>query len=272
VTQKASVSSDGMVMRKSSASLAIARLEYRPLLRSALVAILAPTLVAVTLSAWAGHGLGLSPSFPAHLLGLLGLGGILILYGLPAHGPHHVFGAANHATVARGVLVAFLAALLVERVDERVELVALGTASLAAVMDAVDGWLARRMRMDSAFGARFDMETDALFILVLSLWAWHLDKAGPWVIAGGLLRYLFLLGAALVPALRAPLPERFRRKAIAASQMITLLVVICPFVPARASAALAGAALLALSISFLIDTQWLLARSRAHRVSLGVNA
>ncbi len=241
-------------------SLTIARLEYRPLLRSALGAILAPTLVAVTVSPWAVRALALSDSFLPHLLGLLALSGILVLYGLPAHSPHHSFGAANSVTVIRAALVAFLAALLLERAEVHVQRVVLGAAILAAAMDAVDGWLARRTRMASAFGARFDMETDALFILILCAWAWHLNKAGPWVIAGGLLRYAFLLGALVLPALRGPLPESFRRKTIAALQMVALLLVICPWVPTPASAVIAATALFALSFSFLTDTRWLLLR------------
>ena len=250
-------------MRKSYVLPAIARVEHRPLLRSALAAILAPTFAAVTASLWAGRALALSAVFPARLLALLGAGAILILCGLPSHGPHHRFGPANHMTVARGALVAFLAALLVESVDLRVQYVALGAAILAAATDAMDGWLARRTRMVSAFGARFDMETDALFILVLCFWAWHLDKAGAWIVAAGLLRYAFVLAGVLVPRLRAPLPESLRRKTVAAIQMVALLVVICPFVPERLSAPIAAGALVTLSISFLIDTRWLLQRSPA---------
>jgi phosphatidylglycerophosphate synthase len=241
------------MMRKSMVLPAIARLECRPLLRSGLAAILAPSLAAVTVSLWAGRALALSALFPARLLALLSSGALLILYGLPAHRPHRRFGVANLTTLARGALVVFLAALLVERGDAPVQYVALGAAVLAAAMDAVDGWLARRTRMVSAFGARFDMETDAAFILVLSLWAWHLDKAGGWVIAGGLLRYAFVLAGLLVPRLRRPLPESFRRKTIAAMQMVALLLVVCPSVPAPVSGPIAALALLVLSVSFLID-------------------
>jgi phosphatidylglycerophosphate synthase len=251
-----------MIMRKSSVLPAIARLEYRPLLRSALAAILAPTLAAVMVSVWVARALPLSAGFSTRLLVLLGSGALLILYGLPAHGPHHRFGPANHTTVARGALVAFLAALLLESVATRVQYIALAAAIGAAVTDAVDGWLARRTRMVSAFGARFDMETDAVFILVLCLWAWHLDKAGAWVITGGLLRYAFVLVGALVPRMRGPLPESFRRKTVAALQMVALLIVICPFVPVSVSVPVAALALTALSISFLIDTRSLLQRTR----------
>jgi len=136
----------------------------------------------------------------------------------------------------------------------------LAVAAVAASLDALDGWLARRTGMSSAFGARFDMETDALFILVMSIWAWRLGKAGSWVILAGLLRYAFVLGTLLLPALRGNLPPSFRRKTIAALQMIALLVVIAPFVPAPYSAPIAAVALLTLVVSFAIDIGWLLRR------------
>lgn len=233
---------------------------HKSLLYSAAAAIAVTSVLAVTATAWAGSYLALSPWVSARLLCFVGLGAALIIHGLPAHSPHLSFGAANQTTVARGVLVAFLAVLLLERTDSRAQLVALGVACLAATLDAVDGWLARRARMSSDFGARFDMETDALFILVLSLWAWRLGKAGPWVVAGGLFRYAFVMAAMFLPAMRGELPPSFRRKAVAALQMVALLVVVAPFVPAHVSAPIAGAALVALAVSFLIDTAYLLRR------------
>jgi phosphatidylglycerophosphate synthase len=255
-------------MRKSSTSLILwslgrpagTGLEYRSLFQSTVAGILAPTVVAVIASACAANYLTLSAWLPARLLGVVGLGAACIIQGLPSHSPHACFGAANRTTVARGVLVAFLATLLFEQSDQRVQFVVLSVAALAASLDAVDGWLARRTGMASAFGARFDMETDALFILVLSVWAWRLGKAGPWVMAAGLLRYAFVLAAMLVPALRGDLPPSFRRKSIAAVQMIALLVVIAPFVPASDSAPVAALALLTLATSFGIDIGWLLRR------------
>ena len=221
---------------------------------------MAPTVVAVIATACAANYLALSAWLPARLLGVVGLGAACIIQGLPSHSPHACFGAANRTTVARGILVAFLVTLLFEQADQRVQFVALSVGALAATLDAVDGWLARRTGMSSAFGARFDMETDALFIFVLSVWAWRLDKTGPWVIAAGLLRYAFVLATMLVPALRGDLPPSFRRKSIAAVLMIALLVVIAPFVPASESAPVAALALLALAMSFAIDIVWLLRR------------
>ena len=79
------------------------------------------------------------------------------------------------------------------------------------LLDGVDGWLARRHRIASAFGARFDMEIDALLILALSVLAWRHEKAGAWVVASGLLRYAFVAAGARAVAARG----RCRRAAAA---------------------------------------------------------
>jgi phosphatidylglycerophosphate synthase len=224
----------------------------------------------VTLCVWAKGPLELSAAFPGKLLALLSVGAIFILHGLPAHHPYRSIGAANLVTIARGTVIAFLAALIGEQGGLYVQVVALTLATAAAVMDGVDGWLARRMKMASAFGARFDMEADALFVLVLSAWALQLGKAGVWVIACGALRYAFVLGGWLVRSLRAPLPPGMRRKVIAAIQMVALLVVIAPFVPPSVSAPIAAASLFVLSISFLIDIALLL-RRRTRVAAVAIN-
>src|SRR5262249_35430837 len=49
-------------------------------------------------------------------------------------------------------------------------------------LDYVDGWLARRAHGTSAFGAHFDMETDALVILVVDLELWLRGQFGAWIL------------------------------------------------------------------------------------------
>jgi phosphatidylglycerophosphate synthase len=66
-------------------------------------------------------------------------------------------------------------------------------------LDSLDGWLARRANATTAFGAHFDMETDALFVLVLELELWMRGQLGAWIVTTGLLRYLFVLLVVLVP-------------------------------------------------------------------------
>jgi phosphatidylglycerophosphate synthase len=117
----------------------------------------------------------------------------------PARGP------ANRVTLVRSFLVAGVAVLSVVDVDGRVP-VLVTLASVALVLDGVDGWVARRTGTVSAFGARFDMEVDAFLILVLSLYVAR--DAGWWVLLIGAARYLFVAAGWALPWLRGTAPAR----------------------------------------------------------------
>src|SRR5262249_22282257 len=78
------------------------------------------------------------------------------------------FGAANGVTLARATLVGGVTALVVNAVGGRTPLAVLITiATVALILDCVDGQVARRTGTVSKLGARFDMEVDAFLILVL---------------------------------------------------------------------------------------------------------
>lgn len=127
----------------------------------------------------------------------------------------------------------------------------------ALALDGVDGRLARRLGQASAFGARFDMETDAATLLGLSLLVWLCGQAGPWVLASGFLRYIFVLGTGVWPALAAPLPPRKRRQAICVVQVAALILALAPPISPGMAALLCLAALALLSYSFAVDVAWL---------------
>src|SRR5699024_1439495 len=174
-------------------------------------------------------------------------------------------GWANRVTLLRAAIVCALAGTLAEPalfVDRAQAIVALVV--LVLTLDGLDGWLARRLEESSAFGARFDMETDAALILVLCAGLWLSGLAPAWVLAIGLMRPAFLAAGLIHPALSQPLPESFRRKLVCVVQIGALPVALLPGPPeALRLTALAGA-LLALIASFAIDTTWLL---RRHRLS-----
>jgi phosphatidylglycerophosphate synthase len=134
---------------------------------------------------------------------------------------------------------------------------AAGASFVIALLDGVDGWLARRTRMSSAFGARFDMETDALLVLVLAVLTWQYGKAGVWVVMSGLLRYLFVAASWLFPWIGRPLPASRRGRMICLLQVVTLSVAILPAIAPPLSTILAAGGLLALTYSFAVDTLWL---------------
>ncbi len=139
------------------------------------------------------------------------------------------FGVANQVTLLRAMLVALLCGFVAVPLSGLWLLLVTLLAAVAAVLDAADGWLARKRSLESEYGARFDMETDALFVLVLSVLVLQQHKAGVWVLVCGLLRYGFVLIVWLWPALQRPLPFSLRRKRIAALQMVLLVAALSPF-------------------------------------------
>lgn len=244
------------------AETAIDAAQSRELRRSALRSILAS--VACAVAALVAGEAWLAPGTASVLLvlGLLTALALLLLAGLPWH-PYRRFGLANQVTLLRAELVVLLAGLAIAGDDPRLPAIATAIATVAAVFDALDGWLARRNGLIGRYGARFDMETDAALILVLSVLAWRFDKAGPWICLAGLMRYAFITSAWPLAWLRADLPPRRRRQTVAVVQTVGLIVAIAPFVTAGVSRVLLLACLASLAFSFGIDVRWLARQRRA---------
>jgi len=224
------------------------------------------TLAAVGLCAVAAsEALVLGSTYaPKAVAGFAGVAALIVAT-LPEHHPFARFGWANHVTLARAALVALAAALIGEGDAPRIMAFAAALGSAAVALDFVDGRLARASGLASAFGARFDMETDAALVMVLALLAWQSGHVGPWVLASGLLRYAFVAAGRCWPWLRRALAPSFRRKAAAAVQMIALVVVLVPEVPPPAGMLVAAGALAFLCYSFLVDTLWLHAHAEDPR-------
>ena len=179
-------------------------------------------------------------------------------------GAWHLWLAINAALKGTGKQVAILFADQVQGlVAEEGPGVAWAAAFAAAVvvsLDGVDGSLARRTGMSSPFGARFDMEVDALLILLLALIAWQLDKAGGWIVLAGALRYVFVAAGYLWPWFLAPLPPSRRRKTACVVQIATLILCLVPWVRNPSSDVVAALGLAFLCYSFWVDIAWLMQR------------
>lgn len=169
-------------------------------------------------------------------------------------------GAANAVTLTRGVLSCAVAALTADSLFRPAPvptMVALATVAL--LLDAVDGRLARRTHTTSAFGARFDMEVDAFLILVLSI---HVaGTTGWWVLAIGAARYLFGAARVGLPWLRGSVPPRYWCKVVAALQGVVLTVAMAEVLPRPLAVAALAVALLLLAESFGREV-WQLWRAR----------
>ncbi len=165
--------------------------------------------------------------------------------------PH--LGPGNHVTIVRAMLVALVAGLIGESATPRVAAIAVTLAATAAVFDGLDGWLARRSRMASVFGARVDMEADALLIMALSVLVWRHDKAGAWVLACGLMRYAFVAASWVLPWIAGPLDPTLRGKTVAVAQIAGLSLALLPIVSRQLSRLIAATTLAALAWSFAVD-------------------
>lgn len=236
--------------------------------RDAARAVLGVGLLLGVLLALLVTALGFAPSYPLKVLVVWGAGVALTLKALPALHPHRRFGSANQVTLVRLAVACLFAGLVGEQrlADLDVAWGLIVVATVSAVADAADGPLARRQGLASDFGARFDMETDAFLLLVLSVLVWQAGQAGAWVLAAGLMRYAFVAAAARWPWLSAPLPPSWRRKAVCVVQITALIVCLGPIIPPAAASMLAALTLAALSWSFGIDIVWL---ARHRRPAVG---
>jgi len=225
-----------------------------------------------------GHTAGLAVQFA--LLGMLAVGvgldaagwavgvvyavGTWVLLGRALRRSGTTFlGPANQVTLARATLVGGVAALAADSLTGHAvpAAVFVTLAAVALALDAVDGQVARRTNSTSALGARFDMEVDAILILVLS--AVVAQSLGPWVLAIGVFRYAFVVASWVLPWLRAALPHRVSRKTVAAIQGVVLAVASSGLLPTPMTMAVVGTALALLIWSFTRDVAWLW---RAHQV------
>ena len=168
-------------------------------------------------------------------------------------------GPADWVTLARATLTVGVAALTAASFEQPVPVtMVVSLAVIALALDAVDGWVARRTRTTRS-GARFDAEVDAFLILVLSVYVAR--SAGAWVLAIGVARYAFLAAGWALPWLREPLPPRYWRKVVAATQGIVLTIAAANVLPPTVTEAALVAALVILAESFGRDVWWL----RSHR-------
>lgn len=177
-------------------------------------------------------------------------------------------GPADLVTLVRATLAGGVAALTADsflsQPDVTTPLVALSVAAL--VLDAADGWVARRTRTASVFGARFDGEVDAFLMLVLSIYV--APSVGAWVLAIGATRYLFAAAGWVLPWLRVELPPRYWRKVVAATQGVVLTCVAAGVLPRPVEYVALAVALGLLIESFGVDVLW----SWRHRLAAPAGA
>jgi len=159
--------------------------------------------------------------------------------------PRGGFGVANAITLLRLGLEAIMISLL-----GRAPGPLLGAlVALTLGLDAVDGWLARRQRISSEFGAHFDMEVDAFLVLATSVLLWLSGRCGAWVLVAGALRYGYVLCCAWWPPRGGSMPRTLLGRSAFAAVVVGHALAFTSSGPLATLCAALGTALVTLSFA-----------------------
>ncbi len=123
-----------------------------------------------------------------------------------------------------------------------------------ALLDILDGFLARKYEETSFAGMYFDMEADALFVLLGCLYYYMSGIAGGWVIIPGVMRYMYKIYLSTVDP-EGKFVERKKKFAavIAGLFFVVLCISVILPVPANMWLLMAGSGMLMFSfgVSFI---------------------
>ncbi|GAA4432015.1 CDP-alcohol phosphatidyltransferase family protein [Georgenia halophila] len=174
-------------------------------------------------------------------------------------------GPADLVTFFRATLTCAVAALVADSyLGQPPVTLLVALAGAALLLDAVDGIVARLTGTASRFGAKIDGEADAFLLLVLSVYV--AQSVGAWVLAIGVVRYVFSAAGWVWPWMWAQLPYRYWRKPVTAVQGVVLVVVAAEVVAPLPMYAALGVALVLLTESFARDVLWLWRHRPSARV------
>ncbi len=179
--------------------------------------------------------------------------------------PLHVsLGLANQLSLLRGLLIAATGGFLLRLPDAPLLIWAAAACySVAAILDRVDGFVARRTRQTSLLGAELDTVYDALGLVVAPVLAVLLGKVHASYLLVSVAYYLFVLARSRRERLGLPvyplLPSTLRRT-LAGFQMGYVAVVLWPPFQAELTRVAGVAFMLPLLAGFVVD--WLVVSGR----------
>jgi CDP-diacylglycerol--glycerol-3-phosphate 3-phosphatidyltransferase len=175
---------------------------------------------------------------------------------------HHAFGVANWLTIGRGFLIAALGGFLFQEspgsTSETRWLIWVPGAIyiIAALMDYLDGYLARAMRSETQLGEWLDTQIDALGLLVAPILAIAHDRLPFYYISVGLAYYIFQLGLRYRKKNNLPIIEikpHPAKRMIAGFQMGLVAVALLPIFPGPAMTVAATIFMVPLLAGFFRD-------------------
>lgn len=176
-------------------------------------------------------------------------------------------GWANRTTISRGWLIAASGGFLViPDVLSALPLLLWAAAALysaAAILDRVDGFIARRRQQTTLLGARLDTAFDALGLLVAPILALQHGKIHASYLLVSIAYYLFVLGIKFREKHQRPvypLPPSLLRRSLAGFQMGYVAVVLWPPFKAEVTVLAGFGFMIPLLVGFLVD--WLVVSGR----------
>ena len=121
----------------------------------------------------------------------------------------------------------------------------------AVLLDAVDGFLARRYGQSTEFGTYFDLEIDAFIVLILCFYYYQYAGIGMWILIPGLLRYVYKVLIVMIPKSKSNEQKSKHASIIAGIFYVILLSGIVLPVEMKAPTLLVG--VLTILTSFVIS-------------------
>jgi phosphatidylglycerophosphate synthase len=161
---------------------------------------------------------------------------------------------ADRVTLTRLTLIGWVSVLVVDRIGESAPMLMIVLATVALILDGVDGKVARRTGTASDFGARYDIEADSVLVLALSIFV--AASVGLWVLAIGLIRYAYVVASWVLPWLNAPLRPSYLRKVVAVVQAVVLIVASTDLLPTQVETGVVALSLATLCCSFWESLWW----------------
>lgn len=180
---------------------------------------------------------------------------------------HNIYpnlGWANRLTLSRGFLIAITGGFIFRNdLSDKILLIPALSYFFAAIIDRIDGYIARLSKHESLLGTALDIESDALGLLIAPLLAVWIGQIHWSYLSVSLAYYLFQLGLYWRTKTNKPvyqLASKMSRRAIAGFQMGFLAVVLWPILAPPATIVAGIAFMLPLLIGFILD--WLTVSGR----------
>ena len=168
-------------------------------------------------------------------------------------------GWANRLSLLRAFLIALTGGFVFHAtLNDKILLIPALSYFIAAIIDRIDGYIARRTSQESLLGAQIDIESDALGLLIAPLLGVWIGQIHWSYLSVSLAYYLFQWGLYWRSKHNKPvhkLPSNISRRAVAGFQMGFLAVVLWPILTPPATKIAGIAFMLPLLTGFILD--WL---------------